>query len=116
EPASVGGRALDVKKRITLLVNNGLASIDNGWIDVQPEPLSSPLPRINASDPRMQGFVLLRLRVDARGFVTDTRVVESTNERLIEPSLDASKQWRFTPAKVGGRAVSSTISVPFVYP
>ncbi|MDQ8202289.1 TonB family protein [Pelagicoccus sp. SDUM812003] len=115
EPAAIAGRAVDCKLRLNLKVNNGLASIEAPRVDTVAEALSSPQPRINTSDPRNHGFVLLRLRVDERGFVTDSRVVESTNDRLDGPSLEASKDWRFTPARAGGKPVASTVSVPFIF-
>ena len=116
KPATVGGQAVGSKLRVTYLVGDGLASIDKGRYDAKPEPLSSPKPRLSGNDARAQGLVLLRLRIDEQGYVTDTRVVESTNPRLEGPSVDAIRGWQFAPAVRAGKAVSSTIVVPFVFP
>lgn len=115
-PAMANGRPVAAKLRQIVTISDGQASIDLGQLDKQPEVRYSPKPLLRGAAARMQGFVLMRLRVDEKGIVTDARVVESTNSRLEEPSIDVSRSWEFTPAYHNGRAVKSTIVIPFFYP
>ena len=115
-PAEVGGRPVESKLRQTFIARNGVATVAMDQVDVQPEVRYSPPPRLRGSTARMQGFVLMRLRVDEKGKVVDARVIESTSERLEEPSVEISKEWVFEPASYQGKAVRSTVVVPFLYP
>lgn len=59
----------------------------------------------------------LRLVVDAEGRVEpgSVTVVSTTHEAFTEPSLKAAGKFRFTPAKVGGRAVRVVIVMPIAW-
>jgi periplasmic protein TonB len=57
-----------------------------------------------------QGAVVLELRIDAAGAVTDARVkLSSGHLRLDRAALLALRQWRFHPARRGGTAVAVSI-------
>jgi protein TonB len=60
-----------------------------------------------------QGRVVLEVRVNARGTVESLRVVESSGvDSLDQAALDAVRDWRFEPARLGGRAAEATVNVP----
>ncbi|MCP3143507.1 TonB-dependent receptor domain-containing protein [Pyxidicoccus xibeiensis] len=92
----------------------GLGAADGGvWL--QPPVLSSDSP---AAWPEglvgAPGEVKLELVVDEQGAVTEVKVVEAPPEaRLTEAALKAAPGLRFSPAKLGDRAVS--VRLPFVY-
>lgn len=52
------------------------------------------------------GAVIVELRIDTTGAVTDARVVQSASG-FDQPALDAARQWRFRPAQRGGATVAA---------
>lgn len=60
-----------------------------------------------------EGRVLLKVRVRADGTCGQVEVSQSSgHEVLDEAALEAVRNWRFSPAKRGGQAVESWVSVP----
>lgn len=55
-----------------------------------------------------EGYVLLRLEVDAAGKVTGVRVAESSDRRFDTPALRAARRWTFYPRVVNGEPVPTT--------
>jgi len=53
---------------------------------------------------RVQGTVVLELRIASDGRVSDARALRSVPE-LDQAALDAARQWQFTPTIVNGEAV-----------
>lgn len=84
--------------------------------DEMPQKIpTNPLPPwpADAWDNRWEGLVLLRVMVDAEGYVQSARLYESSGV----PSLDDSAlttvyRWRFHPARRRGVAVSMEVNVP----
>src|SRR5439155_17068518 len=64
---------------------------------------------------KYQGTVLLYVEVDATGRATNIRVARSLGLGLDEKAAEAVKQWKFTPGKKDGKAVTvaATIEVNF---
>ncbi|MGH9429798.1 MAG: energy transducer TonB [Terriglobia bacterium] len=60
------------------------------------------------------GTVTLTVVVEEDGWVSEAKVLKSIPS-LEEPSLRAARQWRFEPARLGGRRVRSAASISFVY-
>ena len=56
------------------------------------------------------GTVVLKVEVDAAGGVTAVEAVRPV-PALTEPAVAAVRQWRFTPAKFGGKPLKSTTTV-----
>jgi TonB family protein len=52
-----------------------------------------------------EGEARVAIAVDETGKLTDWLVVGYTHRRFAEESVDAVKQWRFEPARVGGKPV-----------
>lgn len=63
---------------------------------------------------RVQGTVILEAVLDTNGHITQLRVLKSV-PMLDHAALDAVRQWRYTPSRYGGHAVSvlMTITVRF---
>jgi len=93
-----------------------------------PAPISEP--RVDASQKnnpapvypllsrrfKEQGKVVLELRVEADGSVSELRVKTSSGyPRLDKAALDAVKRWRFIPAKQGGVPIAYWYTQPIVF-
>jgi len=65
-----------------------------------------------------EGVVLVELKVDTSGSVTDTRVLWSKCSRLNESALKATRSWQFEQVLVDGKArpFAVTAQVPFRLP
>jgi iron complex outermembrane recepter protein len=57
--------------------------------------------------------VLIKLSLDATGAIVATEVAQSGGALFDTAALESLKGWRFAPAVMHGRAVASTIRVPF---
>jgi protein TonB len=63
-----------------------------------------------------EGRVVLRVRVDVDGNVQAIELAASSGHpRLDHAALSAVRQWRFTPARAGDRAVAGWAVVPVVF-
>lgn len=71
---------------------------------VLPQPL---YPRA-ARAARQEGRVMVCFTLDERGSVREPAVRSSTDVVFNQPVLDAISAARFTPARIGGKAVRST--------
>jgi TonB family protein len=60
---------------------------------------------------RMEGTVVLDAIIQKDGSVSDVKVVRSSNKLFEQPSIDAVRQWQFTPFQYD---VVLTVSVTFV--
>ncbi len=60
-----------------------------------------------------QGTVLLRLQVDAEGFVTEVTVLESSGHPVLDAAAaNAVRTWRAQPATRDDHSVSATVRLP----
>lgn len=63
-----------------------------------------------------QGRVLLKVLVNTDGLPATVDVSKGSGfERLDNAALDAVKQWRFEPARKGGKAISAYVIVPLSF-
>jgi protein TonB len=69
-----------------------------------------------AKDSRIQGVVVLEVRVATDGTVPDARVVTG-NPTLVQSALDAVRQWVYKPVLLEGQPVEavSTITINFAF-
>lgn len=67
-----------------------------------------------AKDAQIRGVVIVEIRIDEEGLVSDARVLRSIPQ-LDQAALDAVRQWAFTPTLMNGRpiAVVMTVTVNF---
>lgn len=56
----------------------------------------------------IEGYVLLELDIDERGKLKKARVRQGLEKSLDDAALASVQAWRFQPARLDGRAVSST--------
>jgi protein TonB len=58
-------------------------------------------------------LVILSLTVTREGNAADVRVEQSAGFDLLDKAaLEAVKQWRFTPARVGQTVINSQVEIP----
>ena len=75
-------------------------------------PRRSPSPRypVEARRRGIEGFVVLRMRVDETGRVSSAVIVEAEPQGVFDRSArNAALAYRFTPARSGGHSVPSTL-------
>ncbi|HAN30546.1 MAG TPA: hypothetical protein DCQ06_03020 [Myxococcales bacterium] len=116
-PAAAGGAA----QAGSLAVLSGLGDVglqDVAIPDVSSEPdqparvlrAVRPVYPMSAQRDGVEGYVVVRLTIDARGRVTDVLVVDSQPIGVFERSArHAARRLEFHPAKVGGAASAATL-------
>ena len=62
-----------------------------------------------------QGNAVLIGRIDKTGTVQDSRVVWTTHEQLVEPTLTAVKAWVFRPALKNGQPIDIAANIVFPF-
>lgn len=79
------------------------------YADVPPPPYPAMARR-----KRLEGEVLLRVRVDEAGKPVEVEIEKSSGHRLLDNTArdHVLKRWRFRPALVGGRPVQAWARVP----
>jgi periplasmic protein TonB len=107
-------------KKIMAKGNGSVASSpspasEGNQFDVQPrfnDNAPIPYPR-EAIDAKFDGSILLRLRIETDGHVSDVQVVRSTGHAILdEAAVKTVKTWRGEPARFVGRAVAATVLLP----
>ena len=87
-------------------------------IDTPPKPILT-VPAIypfEAKVQRLEGRVVVNLRVTKEGDATEASIFESSPEGVFDQAaIEAAKQWKFDPGKIGGEAVDTRVRVPFVF-
>ena len=85
-------------------------------VDGPPKPLVAVSPvaewEDKATDPQR---VVLKVKVDANGYVTQAEVVEPASAMHNAHALDAIWFWEFKAAIQNGQAVPSTLRIPLVF-
>ena len=91
----------------------------------RPKDVASPSPEVAfptaTQEPifppqaRGSGVVLIEAMVDPSGKLADAKVIGSAPP-FDEPALEAARQWRFRPARVGGRATATYVYLLFGFP
>lgn len=82
------------------------------------EPLSSnPTPDYPAAalSAGLEGDVIVRLQIDAKGNVSHASVIGhdgGVDPALDQAAIEALQHWRFQPAMRDGRAINSVVQVP----
>ena len=78
---------------------------------VKKEPVHPPL----ALKAGMEGKVWVKIWVDKSGMPRDVVILKSDADIFNYSTLEAARQFRFTPASIGGKPVDVWVSVPFAY-
>ena len=66
----------------------------------------------SAKKERKEGVVLIWVKVGANGRAIDTRILESTDPVFEKPVIEAVYKFRFKPAMLNGRPVTSEVGIP----
>jgi TonB family protein len=61
------------------------------------------------------GYVLVAYIVETDGKAADPIVLKTSDERLSRAALEAMKQWRFKPGKIGSEEVATTAAQEFTF-
>ncbi|HEX6202512.1 MAG TPA: energy transducer TonB [Thermoanaerobaculia bacterium] len=79
----------------------------------RPRQLFAPRPSYTeaARRARIEGTVILEVRLDAAGRVDDVTVLRGQPFGLTESAVAAVSRWRYEPARLGGRAVPVLMTV-----
>ncbi len=94
--------------------NGGLIT-DDLPADSMPVVKKSSTPKLPEELSGIQGFVNVRLNLDAQGRVVNAATTKSSHDELEQPTIEAAKTWTFKPAIRDGQAVPSAVVVPFVF-
>jgi protein TonB len=79
------------------------------------EFVSPRYPRL-AKEAGIEGRVLVRVRVEADGRVSEASVLEAdVTEAMMDAALRAARQCRFNPARQRNVAVRTDVTIPFVF-
>lgn len=96
--------------------NETTATASAGAVSTQVGYLRNPHPAYPeaARAARQEGVVSLAVKVDARGSVIAVRVSRSSGFPLLDERARStvSQRWKFRPAKVGGTAVATEVTIP----
>lgn len=84
-------------------------------VDKEPMPIFQKQPKYPASALKdlFEGTVWVGLMVDEQGRVESVRLIKGARGDLDTASLEAAKQWRFTPAEKKGKPVKTEVTIPF---
>ena len=82
-----------------------------------PKPIYTPAPEYtpSARTDRIQGKVVVFIRLDADGIPHDMKVVKGLRSDLDEKAIEAVSRWRFTPAMKDGNPVAVAVNVEVVF-
>jgi TonB family protein len=111
KPSSAAiGRSLDTKKSL-----DGIPPPDFVAIEKEPVVVKSvaPLYPELAMRAGLEGKVLIKIWVDKNGKPKKVEIVRSDAEIFNAPSIEAGKQFLFTPAYLNGKPVDVWVTIPF---
>ena len=83
----------------------------------KPQPLRTVAPKHPWTLRRagISGLVNVQCLVDAAGSVKTLTVIDSTDELFVKPTVDAIKQWTFTPGTRDGVPVAMRVNIPVAF-
>ncbi|MBC2605078.1 TonB family protein [Pelagicoccus albus] len=114
KPAIKNGEAVAATVIQPFSFNGGLIT-DEVPVDSMPSIKRSVQPELPAALAQVQGFVKVRLEIDAHGNVQSASCTKSSHDELVAPTVEAAKSWSFKPATRAGEKVPSSVVVPFVF-
>ncbi len=95
----------------------GLEIFDIGDLENKPQPRRQGSPRYPSSARRsgLEGFVLAEFIIDENGDVTSIEIKQSSDPVFEKPTIDAIRDWKFTPGEKDGRVVKTRtrVRIPF---
>ena len=81
--------------------------------DIPPRPVYTPDPEYTSSARRdkIEGTVIINLKLDADGIPREMKIARSLRPDLDQKALEAVAKWRFSPAKKDGKPIPVFLSV-----
>lgn len=92
-----------------------LRSSSGADVMAKPDYMRNPPPKYPADALRnkVEGLVILRVKVNAQGGVESVRLIKSSGHSALDQAAEkAVRGWRFHPAKIAGVAMESHVEVP----
>lgn len=114
KPAIKGGVPVASQVVQPFSFNGGLLMADLP-VDRMPTVRSSKSPELPKALVGVQGYVKVRLNLDAQGNVINASSTRSSHDELVAPTLEAARDWKFKPAIREGEQVPSSVVVPFIF-
>lgn len=114
KPAEKNGKAVTASFIQPFAFGNDSFDAASG-ITSRPKTRRQVTPTVPEALKHVSGRVTVAVQLDNQGKVTNAEVASSTHEELNSATLDAIKQWVFAPAYINGKAVPSSVYVPFEY-
>lgn len=103
----------DTKGSGTSLAGSGRGGGGPGYVPPQFRIRYKPPYPEEARAQRLQGTVLLLVKVDADGRVTDAGIRQSCGHPLLDrAAVEAVRAWRFYPARQDGTPIAAQVEVP----
>ncbi|HZZ17870.1 MAG TPA: energy transducer TonB [Opitutaceae bacterium] len=108
-------------KHLTALLSLGclLAAIPAAHAETKEPPIAvRTVPPVYPDEMQRQGIagiVTIKCTIDEHGDVTDAVVVKASAEVFQRPAVEALQRWKFKPAKLDGKAVSTKALIPIKF-
>ncbi len=87
----------------------GLEIFDINDLDKKPTTVKqvAPLFPVEARRRGQSGYAVAQFIIDKRGSVLNVKIMSSSDPIFEKPTIEAIRQWRFTPGEKGGRVVTT---------
>lgn len=88
--------------------------VDFSKLTTRPKPIRYAVPTYPkaAVKAKLSGRVVVRFLIDEQGIPRNPECLEASDPIFEGPALAAVCQWRFSPARLNGRPVATTMQVP----
>ncbi|MGJ8651612.1 MAG: energy transducer TonB [Opitutaceae bacterium] len=95
----------------------GLDIFDINDLDKKPKSVKqvAPIYPMDATRRGLSGYVNVQFIIDKRGNVVNVKVTSSSDKIFDKPTIDALRQWKFTPGEKGGRVVTTRAETRIPY-
>jgi len=95
----------------------GLDIFDINDLDKKPKSVKQSAPHypMDATRRGLSGYVNAQFIIDQRGNVVNVKVTSSSDAIFEQPTIDALRQWKFTPGEKDGRVVTTRAKVRIPY-
>ncbi len=95
----------------------GLDIFDINDLETKPQPRKQGAPKYPSTAQRkgLEGYVVAEFIIDEHGDVSSVEVKQSSNPVFNQPTIDAIRNWKFTPGEKDGRSVKTRTRVKIPY-
>jgi len=95
----------------------GLDIFDINDLDKKPRSVKQvpPIYPMDATRRGLSGYVNAQFIIDTRGNVVDVKITSSSDPIFEKPTINALRQWKFTPGEKGGKVVTTRAETRIPY-